>query len=195
MKRKITAALLLSLGLLSMQGNLHMNEKGQLTTPTTSFDPLNYTQSEVELGDFPYIKAPENSYYINNVKVKNFDANVFVTNDTIFEVEGKVFRAWVQKERGFTEEISNRYLLKKFEEQIIAKGGVKIFDGELIGERLKQYNSMVNYKGADGSFIPSHGSSIVTYFIRHKTGNIYICLEKCSRNATSFQIVQEELSN
>lgn len=64
---------------------------------TTHFNIDNYPLSTAELGQFPYLTAPEHAEFINNVKVINFDANVIVTENDIFEVEGQVYRVWVKK--------------------------------------------------------------------------------------------------
>lgn len=165
-------------------------ETVEMTTDTIAVDK--YPISQMDLGTFPFLKAPEKSQYINNIKVINFDANVVITESGIYEVEGKVFRAWVHKSRDVAEDISNRYLIKGFEEQITRLGGVKIFEGSLSGEKLKQYNNMVSYGGDDGSFIPTGDSKAVTYIIRHDSGNVFITLEKRGFGSTSVQIVQEE---
>lgn len=97
-----------------------------------------------------------------------------------------------QEKSDYKEEISNRYLIKHFEDQIFKLGGVKVFEGGLQGERYKQYQDMVHYHGDNGSFLPIGDSKILTYVIRHESGNIYITLEKRNFGSTSFQIVQEK---
>ncbi len=156
------------------------------------FDIETIPVSTADIGEFPFFTAPKGSRYINNVKVKAFDFIVVATEDRVFEVEGKVYRAWIHEEKKDGIEITNRYLLKSYEEAILAAGGVKIFEGELQGKRLEQYNKLVTYAGDDGSFIPNGGQQMVTYVIRRTDGNIYIILEKKDYATTSFQIVQEK---
>lgn len=175
-------------------------EDAQETTPNTeatpstdaSFSIENYPISTADLGEFPFFTAPEGSKYINNVKVKDFDANVVVTENDIFEIEGKVFRAWIHQDSNSDKEISNRYIIKSYEDAIEKLGGVKVFEGSLANDRLQQYNDLVSYKGSDGTFIPSGDTKICTYVIPHANGNVYITLEKRDYPTSSIQIVQEK---
>ncbi|RRN78006.1 OmpA family protein [Pseudoxanthomonas sp. SGD-10] len=168
-----------------------MTDSNAAATATPAFDINQLPLSTADLGEFPFFTAPEGAKYINNVKVKAFDVNVVVTEDRIFEVEGKVFRSWIHADKSSGVEISNRYILKSYEDAILSAGGVKVFEGSLSGDRLEQYKKLVSYGGDDGSFIPQQ-DEIVTYAIRHKEGNIYICLEKKGNPSSSFQIVQEK---
>lgn len=156
------------------------------------FSISNYPTSTADLGEFHFFTAPEGSKYINNAKIKEFDANVIVTENDIFEIEGKVFRAWIQQDANSDKEISNRYLIKSYEDAIKNLGGTKVFEGSLADIRLQQYNDLVSYKGSDGSFIPSGDTKICTYVIPHASGNVYITLEKREYPSSSIQIVQEK---
>lgn len=160
----------------------------QVDSNASNFDLNTIPVSDIDLGDFPFFTAPKDAKYINNVKPKDFDFVVFVTPNEIFEVEGKTFRAWVHPENG--KDISGRYLFKSYDDAIIKAGGVKIFEGNLKEERLEKYNELVTYKGSDGTFIPSDDSQLVAYVINHKSGPIYIILEKKDFGTSSIQIVQ-----
>jgi OOP family OmpA-OmpF porin len=164
----------------------------QTSTGNKKFDIESIPVSTIDIGEFPFFTAPKGAMYINNVKVKPFDFIVAATDDSLFEVEGKVFRAWIHEDKNGGIEISNRYLLKSYEDAILAAGGVKIFEGELNGDRLEQYNKLVTYAGDDGSFIPSGGQQMLTYVIRRNDGNVYVILEKKDFATTSLQIVQEK---
>ncbi len=177
------------------------DKNNEVTTETTTqevetvsenpkaFDINNIPLSTADLGDFPFFTAPKDAKYINNVKPKDFDFIVFVTPESILEVEGKTFRSWIQPERG--KEISGRYLFKSYDDAILKAGGVKVFEGNLADERLKNYEALVTYKGSDGTFIPSGDSAIVCYVINHVSGPIYIALEKKDFPSSSIQIVQQ----
>src|SRR5690606_29810435 len=89
-------------------------------------------------------------------------------------------------------EISARYLAKSYEDAILKAGGVKVFEGNLEGERLEKYNQLVTYKGSDGTFIPSGDTKMVTYAINHTSGPIYIVYGLENNNTASIPIVQEE---
>lgn len=160
------------------------------TTSTEAFLIENLPISTADLGDFPFFTAPKDAKYINNVKPKDFDFIVFGTPNDLFEVEGKTFRAWIHPESG--KEISARYLAKSYEDAILKAGGVKVFEGNLEGERLEKYNQLVTYKGSDGTFIPSGDTKMVTYAINHTSGPIYIVYGLENNNTASIQIVQAE---
>jgi OOP family OmpA-OmpF porin len=162
------------------------------TTAGKAFTIESLPLSTADMGEFPFFTAPEGAKYINNVKVLPFDVIVVATEDHIFEVEGKVYRAWIQADKSSNVEISNRYLLKSYEDAILAAGGVKIFEGSLEGDRLNQYNKLVTYSGDDGSFIPSGSNEMKVYAIRRDDGNVYIVLEKKDFPGSSIQIVQEK---
>lgn len=156
------------------------------------FDINNIPLSEKNIGDFPFFSAPEGAKYINNVKPKSFDFMVFVTPNKIFEVEGKTFRADVQEDKESEKEVSNRYLLKSYEDAILKAGGVKVFEGKLEGDRKKKYEELCTYAGSDGS-IDIWNNPIITYAIRRNDGNIYIAIDKTTyASSTSIQIVQEK---
>ena len=147
--------------------------------------------SEVDLGTFPFFNAPEGAQYINRAKPLDFDFIVFVTPDSIFEVEGKTFRAHVHPDRKTKKNISSSYLIKSYEDAIFQAGGVKVFEGRLDKEQKDRYQTLCTYKGSNGS-IDIWNDPIATYVIRRADGNIYIALEKGSGRTTSIQMVQEE---
>lgn len=168
------------------------NNDIQVTEETSKenskFDINSIPVSTADLGDFPFFTAPKDAKYINNVKPKDFDFIVFGTPNDLIEVEGKTFRAWIHPESG--KEISSRYLFKSYDDAIIKAGGVKVFEGNLEGERLDKYNELVTYKGSDGTFIPSGDNKMVTYAINHTSGPIYIVYGLSNHNTASIQIVQ-----
>lgn len=156
-----------------------------------AFDIESIPVSNKDIGAFPFFTAPEGAAYINKAKPIDFDFMVFVAPNSIYEVEGKTFRAHVHPDRKSGKEISGRYLIKSYEDAIVKAGGVKVFEGKLSGERLKQYEDLCTYAGSNGS-IDVWNNPIATYVIRHPDGNIYIALDKGRTNTTSIQIVQEQ---
>lgn len=160
------------------------------TTSSETFSIETLPISTIDLGDFPFFSAPKDAKYINNVKPKDFDFIVFGTPNELIEVEGKTFRAWIHPDAG--KEISARYLFKSYEDAILKAGGVKVFEGNLEGDRLEKYNQLVTYKGSDGTFIPSGDTKMVTYAINHSSGPIYIVYGLENNNTASIQIVQAE---
>ncbi|HWK57225.1 MAG TPA: OmpA family protein [Parapedobacter sp.] len=154
------------------------------------FDIQSIVVSTADIGDFPFFTAPEGSLYINRAKPLDFDFMVFVTPGSIYEVEGKTFRAHVHPDRKSDKQISGRYLIKSYEDAIMQAGGVKVFEGKLTGDRRDKYAELCTYAGSNGS-IDIWNHEIATYVIRRDDGNIYIALDKGNTNTTSIQIVQE----
>ncbi|HLT87696.1 MAG TPA: OmpA family protein [Sphingobacterium sp.] len=158
---------------------------------SVDFDINTIPVSTADIGDFPFFTAPEGAEYINRAKPVDFDFIVFVTENSIYEVEGKTFRAHVHKDRKSDKEVSGRYLIKSFEDAITQAGGVKVFEGKLPKERRDKYAELCTYAGSNGS-IDIWNNPIATYVIRRDDGNIYIALDKGNTNTTSIQIVQEK---
>lgn len=161
------------------------------TEPHSEFSIESLPLSEVDLGEFPFFTAPEGAKYINQPKVATFDFLVFVTPDSMYEVEGKTYRAYIQQDKDSKTEISGRYLFKSYENAILAAGDVKVFEGRIINDRLKNYEKLATYAGSDGS-IDVYNNEIVSYVIRRADGTIYITMEKQDFPASSIQIVQEK---
>lgn len=157
----------------------------------TNFDINTIPVSTADIGDFPFFSAPEGAQYINRAKPIDFDFMVFVTENNIYEVEGKTFRAHVHKDRKSDKEISGRYLIKSYEDAITQAGGVKVFEDKLTKERRDKYAELCTYAGSNGS-IDIWNNPLATYVIRRNDGNIYIALDKGKTNTTSIQIVQEK---
>lgn len=156
-----------------------------------AFDISAIPVSTEDIGDFPFFTAPQGAQYINNVKPSDFDFIVFVTPESVYEVEGKTFRAHVHPDRSSETKVSGRFLTKSFEDAIIQAGGVKVFEGKLEGERKETYKNLCTYAGSNGS-IDIWNNPIATYVIRRNDGNVYIALDKGGSSTTSIQIVQEK---
>lgn len=162
-----------------------------LTSKDTKFDINTIPISTEAIGDFPFFTAPEGAKYINKPKVKDFDFIVFVTPDSIYEVEGKTFRSHVHKDRDSDVEISGRYLNKSFEDAILNAGGLKVFEGNLTKEQKDKYKELATYAGSNGS-LDVWNEVVAMYVIRRNDGNVYIAMEKGGGSSTSIQIVQEK---
>lgn len=162
------------------------------TANTQSLDINNIPISTADIGDFPFFTAPEGSEYINNPKVKAFDALLIAMPDgTLQSKEGKVYRSFIHPLKNSTVEITNHYLNKSYEEAILKAGGVKLFEGKLSADQIKHYDEKAKYKGEDGS-MDVYNNSIKSYIIRRAEGDIYIQLEDKSADATTIQILQEK---
>ncbi len=167
------------------------NEEKNGTVTERKFDINSIPLSTEDIGDFPFFTAPEGAKYINKPKVKDFDFIVFVTPESIYEVEGKTFRSHVHKDKESDIEISGRYLNKSFEDAILNAGGVKVFEGNLTKEQKEKYKELATYAGSNGS-LDIWNDVVAMYVIRRNDGNVYIAMEKATGNSTSIQIVQEK---
>lgn len=155
------------------------------------FDVNSIPLSSEDIGDFPFFTAPEGAKYINNPKVKDFDFIVFISPDSMYEVEGRVFRSHVHKDKESNVEISGRYLNKSFEDAILNAGGVKVFEDKLTKEQKEKYKELATYAGSNGS-LDVWNDVVAMYVIRRSDGNVYIAMTKATGNNTSLQIVQEK---
>lgn len=167
------------------------NSEENSATEKSTFDINSIPISTQDIGDFPFFSAPEGSVYINNAKVIDYDFIVFVTSDSLYEVEGKTFRSHVHPDRKRDKEISARFLLKSYENAILKAGGVKVFEGKLSRDQKDKYKELATYAGSNGS-IDVYNNPIITYVIRRNDGNIYIAIDKKNGKTTSIQIVQEK---
>ena len=163
----------------------------EAATENPAFDISAIPVSTEDIGDFPFFSAPAGAQYINRAKPSDFDFIVFVTPESIYEVEGKTFRAHVHPDRKSEAKVSGRFLVKSFEDAIMKAGGVKVFEGKLQGERKDTYTDLCTYAGSNGS-IDIWNNPIATYVIRRNDGNVYIALDKGGSSTTSIQIVQEK---
>lgn len=167
------------------------NEEENVTITERKFDINSVSLSTEDIGDFPFFTAPEGAKYINKPKVKDFDFIVFVTPESIYEVEGKTFRSHVHKDKESSVEISGRYLNKSFEDAILKAGGIKVFEGNLTKEQKEKYKELATYAGSNGS-LDIWNKAVAMYVIRRNDGNVYIAMLKATGNSTSIQIVQEK---
>src|SRR5690606_20069250 len=137
---------------------------------SVDFDINTIPVSTADIGDFPFFTAPEGAEYINRAKPVDFDFIVFVTENSIYEVEGKTFRAHVLKDRKSDKKVSGRYIIKSLEAAITQAVGVKVFEGKLTKESSNKYAKLCTYAGSNGS-IDIRNNPIATYVIRHADGN------------------------
>ncbi|MVZ65147.1 hypothetical protein GQF61_04730 [Sphingobacterium sp. DK4209] len=160
-------------------------------TDPQSLDINSIQISTADIGDFPFFTTPEGSEYINNPKVKAFDALLIAMPDgSLQSKEGKVFKSFIHPSKGSVNEITNLYLNKSYEDAILKAGGIKLFDGKLSPEQIKIYDEKARYKGEDGS-MDIYNNPIKSYIIRRADGDIYIQLEDNIDASSTIQLLQE----
>lgn len=154
-----------------------------------TFTLENIPFSNVDLGDFPFIKLPEGLRSQNKPLEKKFDVCFFPINGVMTPYEGKLYKINVTNNRG--EEYSQRYFEKSMEDYLQSVGAVKIFEGTITKEEYDRYHKQDPNKGHDGD-IGYAGEEIKFYAIRTKDkGNIYVQFN--SNNAGGkLNILQEE---
>lgn len=204
MKRAILPSL--GFSLLALACN-HSGQESQKNSDTTiivkdsmietkanpqSLDINSIQISTADIGDFPFFTAPAGSAYINNPKVKAFDALLITMPDgTLQSKEGKVFKSFIHPSKASENEITNLYLNKSYEDAILKAGGIKLFDGKLSPEQIKIYDEKARYKGEDGS-MDIYNNPIKSYIIRRADGDIYIQLEDQIGASSTIQVLQEK---
>lgn len=94
----------------------------------TPFDVATVPVSDIALGDWPYIAAPD-GYELRNTRTLDLSQVPFWTGEMLQPVEGKVFEARV-RETG--EKSYSRFeVLKRFDEALTALGAQKITTSEV----------------------------------------------------------------
>lgn len=98
---------------------------------TASFDISKIKESTAKLGEFPYVSPPEMYTYdyenkINPSSIKDVDKEYFALNGKLVPVEGKSFKARIEKDRSDGKRFNKRVVEKSYEESILALCGVNV---------------------------------------------------------------------
>ncbi len=170
----------------SEQNNLNNLQKSDtVSNPNNSDVSLNFDinsiqESSAELGVFPYLNPPERYTYgyeknINSNDIRDFDKEYFAVAGKLIPVEGKSFKANIEKDRSDGKRFNSLIVGKSYEEAILALGGVQVNDVtipqseiERIGNKElidKHYGYSLDYNLLD---------DIKTYVIKTKDKEIWI---------------------
>jgi OOP family OmpA-OmpF porin len=152
----------------------------KIETDTISFDSSKIKESTADLGTFPYVSPPEMYTYdyektINVANIKDVDKEYFAVNGKLFPVEGKSFKAKIEKDRSDGKRFNKLVVEKSYEESILALGGVKVNSASIPNSEIKRvgdselidnrYGFSIDYNMLD---------DIKTFIIKTKDKQIWI---------------------
>ncbi len=138
------------------------------------FDINQYPVSEVGLGDFPYITLP--SGYSNKgfgQTNKTFARFPFWVNGKTHWVEGKFHGEVFAAEAGH--DGSEFEVKRNFDELVKQMGGVKVSEGRVPTETIKEWGDEITQGFIDG-LGNVYSAPATTYLVRRNDGNIWIHL-------------------
>lgn len=97
---------------------------------TPDLDKIPVTTENI--GEFPYLSAPEN-YGYSDGKTKEYEEKLFFYNDSLtHKVEGKYYHAKIYPNENV--EFSETYVVNNYKKAIEKLGGVEIYSGTLPGK-------------------------------------------------------------
>lgn len=156
-----------------------------------SFDINSIPVSTHPLEAFPFFSLPKDLVEQNKPVQRSYDKLFFAINGVMTPLEGRVWKSYIVTKPGSTEEWSQPYFEKSYDDAITKVGGVKIFDGEITKAEYERYHNQASYLGEDGS-IGYDGENIKVYVIhRADGGDIYIQLSGNSASG-KLNILQKE---
>lgn len=123
------AGLLVSCGSQKSEANAATakNAPPSAAEAASGFDPLSVPVSTHELGDFPFVTAPQ-GYAAPSPKSVDLEEKYIYAGGAVRTVAGRYFHTKVHVDGGVWNETR---LLRDLEAQITELGGVRIFDGPL----------------------------------------------------------------
>ena len=140
------------------------------------FDINSIPVSDKDLGVFPFFSLPEGLSEQNKPVQRKYDQLFFPINGVMTPVEGRVWKSNIVSKQGASEEWSESFFEKSYDDAIKAAGGVKVFDGEISNEEYERYKKQAAYLGEDGS-IGYTGQQIKVYIIHRADGSdVYVQL-------------------
>lgn len=101
------------------------------TVISSGFDIEKIPVSNKEIGDFPYLSAPE-GYEYKYEKNKNYEDKYFFYNDSLVtKIGGNYFFSPIWKKDDSKNEYEKSFVLKSYEDALEKLGAVKIYEGYL----------------------------------------------------------------
>lgn len=147
---------------------------------STEFNSDSIKESTAKLGEFPYLKTPETYTYdhekeVSNANIKDIDKEYFAVNGKLIPMEGKTFKARIEKDRSDGKRFNKLVVEKSYEESILALGGVRVNNAIIPNSEIKrigdkelidnQFGHSLDYNMLD---------DIKTYIIKTKDKQIWI---------------------
>ena len=151
-------------------GDADVSEKADERT----FDISSVPQSTVPLGDFPYITLPagySNKHF--GQTNKTFARFPFWVNGKTHWVEGKFHGEVFAAEAGH--DGSEFEVKRNFDELVKQMGGVKVSEGRVPTETIKEWGDEITQGFIDG-LGNVYSAPATTYLVRRNDGNIWIHL-------------------
>lgn len=166
---------------------------------TASFDISKIKESTVKLGDFPYVSPPEMYTYnyekkINPSSIKDIDKEYFAVNGKLIPVEGKSFKARIEKDRSDGKKFNKLVVEKSYEASILALGGVNVNNVSVPNSEIKRvgdkelidnkYGFSIDYNMLD---------DIKTYIIKTKDKQIWIQYTLMNEESGEITVLEKAL--
>lgn len=174
-------------------------ETAENKVDTASFNISKIEESTAKLGEFPYVSPPEMYTYdyekkINPANIKDVDKEYFAVNGKLLPVEGKSFKARIEKDRSDGKRFNKLVVEKSYEASILALGGVNVNNVSVPNSEIKRvgdkelidnkYGFSIDYNMLD---------DIKTYIIKTKDKQIWIQYNIMKDESGSITVLEKSL--
>lgn len=170
------------------QENNNDTVKIEATTAQNSddFDINQIAVSTVDLGDFPYLKLPNDYLYNDPDHIQNgsgkgqivdMDKEYFLNKGVYLPIEGKTFKAHINLDRNTKDKtFSSLELQKNFDEVLSKMGAVKINNGAGYNKGEKDRINSLDAQAESNGYVSSsqYYDNIHTYIIRKPDYNVWV---------------------
>jgi len=174
--------------------NQKNEEKLEQTTEAkteTIFDINNIAISDADLGEFPFFSIPDGMQNLNRPKKSRFGRLLVPIDGVLTLIEGKVWGSSIVVQRKSGESWSFHYFQKSYDDAIKAVGGIKIFDGRVSKEELKELEKIERSSFFRGGVMDYWNDPIRVYVIRRANDeDVYIQLSG-NNSSGKLQILQK----
>ena len=159
-----------------------LSEETTTTSPST-FKIENIPVSKAEIGDFPFIKLPndyefKDSAYGNDTGIiKDYDKEYFYDHGINIPVEGKTFKAVIRVDKTNKNKTYSKLELQKSLENLMQRAGaVQLNDGKETDkkedDRLRKLDPNAYNDGYKHS--STNYDNVYTYIIRKENKNVWV---------------------
>lgn len=176
-------------------------KKTEITTPSSkpqSFDMEQVPISEKVIGEFPYLKLPDDYTYnyekeVNPKHIKDIDKEYIAIDGKLVPVEGKSFKVNLEKDRSTDSKRFNSLVVEKaIKAQIEEMGGIEL-------KQVAVPNSEIERIGHAELLDKHYGNSldfnlldqIQTYVIRTKTKQIWIQMSLLNDESGKITVIEK----
>ncbi|MFV0538654.1 MAG: OmpA family protein [Dysgonomonas sp.] len=155
----------------------------------STFDVNSIPVSNANIGDFPYLSAPEGYKYSSDEQNRKYEEKYFFYNDSLMmTVGGKYYHTRIVPNDG--EEFTETYVVKNYQQAISKLGGVEVYSGGMVDKAsdLLRKNNMTYAK----DLYDPYAYNYKQFVLRTSSGNVWI--ELChglNINAIDFTVIFE----